>query len=306
MGCKYSVVVPAFNEEEVIEMSYERLSDVMKEIGDYEIIFINDGSRDNTFNILKSIAKEDKAVKVLSFSRNFGHQEAVSAGLEYASGDAVIIIDADLQDPPEAIPHMIKMWQKGTDIVYGKREKRKGETFLKKFTAWGFYRFLNALGAQKIPRDTGDFRLIDRKVVNQLKNMPEKNRFLRGMSAWTGFSQEPYIYVRDERAAGKTKYNLKKMAKLAGDGITSFSNRPLKIPIVTGCIMMPLSLAYLIVSIVLNAVNIWDSMHIIFSVLFLMVSLIFIFLGIMGIYIGRIFDEVKGRPTYIIDELINI
>lgn len=302
---KYSVVVPAFNEQEVIKTAYNRLKQVMDPLGDYELIFVNDGSRDNTLSLLKEIAKADRNVKILSFGRNFGHQEAVSAGMKYASGDGVIIIDADLQDPPEAIPEMIDMWKAGADIVYGQREKRKGESAFKKVTAWGFYRVLNMLGAQRIPRDTGDFRLIDQRVVQTLNDMPEKNRFLRGMSAWAGFRAQPYKYVREARAAGKTKYSLKKMVKLAGDGITSFSNKPLRLPIYFGTGLGVLSLAYLITAVVLSAAGTMDVMHVLFALVFGFIAVLSLFIGVLGVYLGRIYDEAKGRPIYIIDEKIN-
>ena len=305
MDVKYSIVVPVFNEEEVLKMSYERLKKVMEQIGDYELIFVNDGSRDKTLDILKELAATDQTVKVVSFSRNFGHQEAVSAGLANVRGQAVIIIDADLQDPPEVIPDMIKEWTNGADIVYGKRVKREGETFFKKFTAWGFYRVLNMLGAQKVPRNTGDFRLIDRKVAEVLNTMPEKNRFLRGMSAWAGFSQKAYEYVRDPRAAGKTKYTLKKMLKLAGDGITAFSNKPLKLPFILGIVIIMLSFLYTVLSIVLWSLGIWNEMHFIFSLVFMFMGWLFVSLGVIGIYLGRVYDEAKARPVYVIDKKIN-
>ncbi len=305
MGVTYSVIIPAYNEEEVIKISYERIKGVMDKTGDYELIFINDGSRDKTMDILKEIAAKDKNVKVIGFSRNFGHQEAVSAGLMNVSGKAVVIIDADLQDPPEVIPGMIEEWKKGADIVYGKRTKRKGETIFKKATAWGFYRLMQMLGAQKIPADTGDFRLIDRKVADVLNKMPEKNRFLRGMSAWAGFSQQPFEYVREARIAGVTKYTLKKMLKLAGDGLTSFSNRPLKIPLVLGCLVLALSFIYLLLAVIFWAVGTWDVSHFIFSLVFMLIGILSVNLGIMGIYVGRIYDEAKGRPVYVIDEKIN-
>ena len=184
---RYSVIVPAFNEQEVLPLTYPRLKSVMELLGDYEIIFVNDGSRDGTLSILKDIAAKDKTVKVISFSRNFGHQEAVSAGMRESSGDAVIIIDCDLQDPPEVIPEMAEKWKAGADIVYGQRIKRKGESALKKLTAYLYYKALHMLGGQFIPRNTGDFRLIDRKVCDVLNSMPERNRFLRGMAAWAGF-----------------------------------------------------------------------------------------------------------------------
>ncbi len=302
---KYSVVVPAFNEQEVLPLSYPRLKAVMDALGDYEIIFVNDGSRDCTLDILKDIAAKDQRVKVLSFSRNFGHQEAVSAGMAASRGQAVIIIDCDLQDPPEVIPEMVKRWEAGADIVYGQRTKRKGETAFKKLTAWGYYRILRALGGQYIPVNTGDFRLIDRKVCDTLNAMPEKNRFLRGMAAWSGFKAEPVEYVRDERAAGKTKYSMKKMLKLAGDGVTSFSNKPLKSPTVMGVAVLTLSFAYLIAAVVLCALGVWEYPHILFALAFGLIGLLFVSLGIIGLYLGRIYDEAKARPVYIIDEKIN-
>lgn len=302
---KYSVVIPAFNEQEVLPISYPRLKQVMDSLGRYELIFVNDGSRDDTLALLKKIAAEDKNVKVLSFSRNFGHQEAVSAGMAKASGDAVIIIDCDLQDPPEVIPEMVEKWKLGADIVYGKRVKRKGESAFKKLTAWIYYRVIRMLGGQYIPPNTGDFRLIDRRVCDALNDMPEKNRFLRGMSAWAGYRSEPVEFVREERAAGQTKYTLKKMMKLAGDGAVSFSNKPLKMPLVLGMFTGFMSLLYLVVSIILASTGIWSYLHILFSLVFILISGLFVSLGIFGLYLGRIYDEAKNRPIYIIDEQIN-
>jgi len=302
---KYSVIVPAFNEQEVLPLSYPRLKAVMDTLGDYELIFVNDGSRDNTLNQLKEIAGKDAHVRVISFSRNFGHQEAVSAGMANSSGQAVVIIDCDLQDPPELIPDMVKRWEAGADIVFGQRVKRQGETAFKKLTAWAYYRILRALGGQYIPANTGDFRLIDRKVCDALNAMPEKNRFLRGMAAWSGFKAEPIEFVRDERAAGQTKYSMKKMLKLAGDGITSFSNKPLKAPLVMGVALMLLSLVYLVVSVVLAAAGLMNIVHVLFALVFCLIGALFISLGIFGLYLGRIYDEAKARPIYIIDEKIN-
>ena len=303
---KYSLVVPAFNEQEVLPLSYPRLKAVMDTLeDDYELIFVNDGSRDDTLRILKQIAEEDKHVKVLSFSRNFGHQEAVSAGMAASSGQAIVIIDCDLQDPPEVILDMVKQWQAGADIVYGQRTKRKGETAFKKLTAWAYYRILRLLGGQYIPANTGDFRLIDRKVCDTLNAMPEKNRFLRGMAAWSGFKAEPCEYVRDERAAGQTKYSMKKMLKLAGDGITSFSNKPLKFAMGIGITVLILACLYLIVAIVLTALGIWLIEHVLFAIAFALIGCLFVSLGIIGLYLGRIYDEAKGRPIYIVDEKIN-
>ena len=301
---KYSVVIPAFNEQDVLKMSYERLKTVMDKLGDYELIFVNDGSRDNTLSILKDIAAKDSAVKALSFSRNFGHQEAVSAGMAHAGGDAVIIIDCDLQDPPEIIPDMVEKWQAGADIVYGQRTRRKGETVFKKLTAWLYYRVLKRLGGQYIPANTGDFRLIDRKVCDTLCAMPEKNRFLRGMAAWSGFNAVPQKYVRDERAAGQTKYSMKKMLKLAGDGVTAFSNKPLKLPLYLGLFTGFLSCVYLVLAIIFTALRMWSYMHILFALVFGLIAALMVSLGIFGLYLGRIYDEAKARPIYIIDEKI--
>jgi dolichol-phosphate mannosyltransferase len=303
---KYSVVIPAFNEEAVLHLSYERLKKVMDTLGDYELIFVNDGSRDDTLRLLRQLAATDKSVKVISFSRNFGHQEAVSAGMAKAAGQAVVIIDCDLQDPPELIPDMVKMWKEGADIVYGHRVKRKGETAFKKLTAWVYYRVLKLLGGQYIPANTGDFRLIDRKVCDTLNAMPERNRFLRGMAAWSGFKSVPIEYVRDERAAGETKYSLKKMMKLAGDGITSFSNKPLKFPLILGLILSFAAFVYLVLSVVFYCTGAWPYLHILFSLLFGLISCLFIVIGIFGLYLGRIYDEAKARPFYIIDEQINL
>ncbi len=302
---KYSIIVPAYNEQEVLPLSYPRLKKVMDQLGSYELIFVNDGSRDGTLNLLKKIAKDDKHVKVISFSRNFGHQEAVSAGMAKSSGKAVIIIDCDLQDPPEVIPQMIEKWKAGADIVYGQRTKRKGESVFKKLTAWIYYKVIRALGGQYIPPNTGDFRLIDRRVCDVLNSMPERNRFLRGMSAWSGFKSVPVEFERDERAAGETKYSLKKMLKLAGDGAVSFSNKPLKAPLVLGVFFGFVSFAYLVVAIILCALKIMAIMHVLFAAVFLLISAMFLCLGIFGLYLGRIYDESKQRPIYIIDEQIN-
>ncbi len=301
----YSVVVPVFNEEEVLPHTYQRLKNVLQSMGDHELIFVDDGSADQSLVQLKALAQQDNCVKVLSFSRNFGHQEAVTCGLRYATGDACIIIDADLQDPPEILPQMAKIWQSGVDIVYGKRISRKGESAFKKFTAWGFYRFLGLMGAQKIPKDTGDFRLIDKKVVDFLNALPEQNRFLRGLSAWGGFSSQPFEFQRDERKFGTTKYTLKKMIKLSGDGITSFSSRPLKIPMVLGSVLMFFSCIYFVLSIILSIIKLWGYENIVFSVIFILLSAMLIFMGVMGAYMARIYDEVKQRPLYIISEKIN-
>ncbi len=301
-----SVVVPMYFEEEVAMACYTRITQVMKEIEyDYEIIFVNDGSRDNTKEILKEIANRDKKAKIINFSRNFGHQMAVTAGIDKASGNAIIIIDADLQDPPELIKDMISLWRKGADVVYAVRKARKGETLFKVITAKYFYKFLNFMTNINIPKDTGDFRLIDRKVAEVFKSMPESNRFIRGMISWVGFEQVPIEYVRNERYAGKTKYPLKKMLKFATDAIISFSIKPLKLIELLGGISIIISiilLIYAIIDRILNNTSGWASIIVAIS-FFSGVQLIS--LGMIGEYIARIYEENKKRPLYIISEEIN-
>lgn len=304
-----SVVVPLYNEEMVIFETYKRLKAVMDSIGKpYELIFVNDGSRDNTGKIATEICDSDSNVKLIDFSRNFGHQIAITAGMDYSAGAAIVVIDADLQDPPEIIPEMLKKWSEGYDVVYGKRLKRKGETFFKKITAKVFYRFLKSMTNVDIPVDTGDFRLIDRKVCDALKNIGEKNRYVRGIISWLGFRQTGIEYVRDKRFAGETKYPLKKMLKFAFDAITSFSYKPLKLASWFGCFLSFLSFLYLLVVLYIRlftagAVSGWAS---ILAVSLFFNGIVLVMLGIIGEYIGRIYDEVKGRPLYIVRETRNI
>lgn len=308
---KVSIVIPMYYEEEVVEECYTRVKNVLKTLNNYnyEIVFVNDGSQDKTLEILKKIAKEDFNVKIISFSRNFGHQAAVTAGIKYVTGDAIVIIDADLQDPPELIPEMLKLWEQGNEVIYGKRKTREGESKFKLLTAKMFYKTLNALSDVDIPKDTGDFRLVDKKVIDVVNAMPEHNKFLRGLFSWVGFKQIPYEYERKERFAGKTKYPLKKMLKLASDGIISFSTKPLKIVGGLGIISIILSLAILIYSLVSyvfelnNLVPGWTSIMVAIT-LFSGVQLLSIW--IMSEYIARIYDETKNRPQYIIKEKINI
>ena len=248
---KVSLVIPMYYEEEVAEECYNRVTKVLSTLQDYtyEIVFINDGSKDKTLEILEGIAKKDINVKVISFARNFGHQCAVTAGLQFVTGDAIVIIDADLQDPPELIPDMLKLWENGNEVIYGKRKTRDGESKFKLLTAKMFYQTLNALSDVDIPKDTGDFRLVDKKVVDVINSLPEHNKFLRGLFSWVGFKQTPFEYERKERFAGKTKYPLKKMLKLASDGIISFSTKPLKIVGGLGILSMAISLLVLIYAI---------------------------------------------------------
>lgn len=303
----YSVIVPVFNEEQVINESYRRLKEVMDKTNEpYELVFVNDGSKDKTANIIFEFHKNDSNVVLLNFSRNFGHQNAVTAGMAYARGDAIIIIDADLQDPPEVMLLMIEKWKQGFDVVYGKREKRKGESFFKLMTAKMYYRFLDKMTSVNIPVDTGDFRLIDRKVCDALNKLPEKNRYVRGLVSWVGFKQTELMYVRDERFAGETKYPFKKMIKLATDGITSFSYIPLKLAIYVGFIFSLLSfvfIGYVFYQKLFtdSTVSGWAST---IAVLLFSQGIILMILGLIGEYIGRIFEEVKGRPNYIVKEVI--
>lgn len=307
---KISIVIPMYNEHEIANMCYKRINEVIKQLNnyEYEIIFINDGSKDNTQLILEEIAKEDKNVKILSFSRNFGHQAAVTAGIKYVTGDAIVIMDADLQDPPELIPDMLKLWEDGNEVIYGKRKTRKGESLFKLMTAKMFYNTLNALSDVDIPKDTGDFRLVDRKVVDTINNLPEHNKFLRGLFSWVGYKQYAYEYERQERKAGKTKYPLKKMLKLASDGIIGFSTKPLKLVGALGILSIVVSfiiLIYALISFAFKLNNLssgWTSLMVAIT-FFAGVQLLSIW--IMSEYVGRIYDETKKRPQYIIDKEIN-
>ncbi len=309
---KLSLVIPMYYEEEVAEDCYKRVSKVvegLKENYEYEIIFINDGSQDRTLEILEKIAKEDKNVKVISFSRNFGHQAAVTAGLKFVTGDAIIIMDADLQDPPELIPDMLTKWEEGFEVIYGKRKSREGESAFKLFTAKAFYATINKLSDIEIPKNTGDFRLVDRKVVDVINTLPEHNKFLRGLFSWVGFKQYAYEYERKERLAGKTKYPFKKMMKLASDGIMSFSTKPLKLVGGLGIFSVIVSILILIYSILSFALK-WNNLipgwTSIMCVTTFLGGVILISLYMIGEYIARIYDEVRHRPEYIIDKTINI
>lgn len=304
----YSLVVPLYNEELVVEESYKRLKYVMGSIGEsYEILFINDGSHDKTAEKVENICKRDMTVRLINFSRNFGHQAAITAGMENATGDAIIVIDADLQDPPEVIPEMIKKWKEGYEVVYGKRTKREGETFFKKMTAKAFYRLLKNMSNVDIPVDTGDFRLIDRKVCDALMSLPERNRYVRGLVSWVGFKQTYVEFVRQERFAGETKYPFKKMMKLALDGITSLSYKPLVLSSYFGGVIFAAGVIFLIADIIKNIVGNLKILDLgfVMSINFIMFGLLFCCIGIMGQYVGRIFDESKGRPFYIIESQIN-
>ncbi|MBQ2695955.1 MAG: glycosyltransferase family 2 protein [Clostridia bacterium] len=305
MSIRYSVVIPVYNEEPVVKESYKRLKAVMEQTKEtYELIFVNDGSRDGTEAIISELCEIDTHVKLVSFSRNFGHQTAITAGMDLSSGQAVVVIDADLQDPPEVILDMIEKWKEGFDVVYGQRIKRKGETFFKKLTAKFFYRTLKSLTDVEIPVDTGDFRLIDRKVCDVLSSLTEKNRYVRGLVSWVGFRQTAVYFERQERFAGETKYPFKKMVKFAVDGITTFSYKPLKIATYLGFFLSFLSFLYLLVVIWLKLFTDWtvSGWASILSVSLFFNGIVLIMLGIIGEYIGRIYDESKNRPLYVIAE----
>ncbi|CUO16858.1 MAG: glycosyltransferase family 2 protein [Sarcina ventriculi] len=303
-----SIIVPMYYEELVAYECYHRIKNVVNGIEsmDHEIIFVNDGSKDRTLAILKSIAKGDKCVKIIDFSRNFGHQAAVTAGLFNCNGDAIVIIDADLQDPPEIIPEMISKWEEGHQVIYGKRKIRSGESKFKLLTAKYFYRVLSYMASIEIPKDTGDFRLMDRIVVEAFKEMPEQNRFIRGMVSWIGFDQVPLEYNRDDRFAGETKYPLRKMIKFATDGIVSFSTKPLKLTAIFGIGTIGISILLIIYTIITKIMSDtsmgWASTM---CVILFFSGVQLLSLGVIGEYIARIYDESKNRPLYLVKEKIN-
>ena len=303
----YSVVIPAYNEEEVIEETYKRLTAVMAGMNEpYELIFVNDGSRDRTAEIIAGFCAKDSHVRLINFTRNFGHMPAITAGMDNVRGQAVFVIDADLQDPPELFPEMAARWKEGYHVAYGKRVKRKGEGLFKKITAKIFYRFIRRLTTVDLPSDTGEFRLIDRRVCEAVSRLPEKHRYIRGLVSWVGFKQIAVEYVREERFAGETKYPLRKMISFALDAITAFSYKPLKLATTLGFLMSLLSFIYLVVIIYQRfftdtVVSGWAST--IGAVLFSQ-GIVLMILGLMGEYIGRIYEEIKGRPVYIILEIV--
>ena len=292
-----SIIVPAHNETAVLRLSCERMVNAVRALPcAFELIYVDDGSTDGTWELIEELHKApENRIRALRFTRNFGHQAAVSAGLAASRGDIAVIIDADLQDPPELIEQMLELWTQGYDIVYGKRKKREGESAFKLFTAFAYYRLLKLLSTVDIPLDTGDFRLIDGSVRDTLNALPEHNRFLRGMTAWAGFSAVPVEYERAGRAAGSSTYSLKKMLKLAGDGLLGFSFTPLRLPLLIGAVTLLTALIGLI-----WAAAAGNGQNALFSLLFLLVGLLFICVWVLGEYVGRIADESRGRPNYII------
>lgn len=301
-----TVVVPAYNEEEVLPATHRRLRTVLAGLDgvEAEIIYVDDGSRDDTPQILRALQREDSGVRVIRFSRNFGHQMAVTAGLEYAHGDAVVLIDADLQDPPEIIAEMLARWREGYHVAYGVRERRAGESLFKRVTAALFYRTLDHLTDTEIPLDTGDFRLMDRSVVEALRAMPERDRFVRGMVSWVGFRQVAVTYARAPRQAGESKYPLLKMLRFAVDGIASFSTRPLRLATYLGFLSSIIALGGIVYALAVRLLsNRWVAGWAATFVAILFVGGIqLISVGVIGEYVGRIYGEVKRRPLYVIQE----
>ncbi len=302
---RFSIVVPIWNEEQVIPVLYARVRDTMEATGEtWELICVNDGSKDRSLELLIATRAADPRVKILNFSRNFGHQIAITAGADFAEGDAVVVMDADLQDPPDVVLRMIEKWREGYEVVYAVRTKREGETKFKLWTAAAFYRLLQRITEVEIPVDAGDFRLMDRKVVQTMRHLREKHRFMRGLSAWVGFKQIPVEYERAERFAGETKYPLRKMLRLAIAAITSFSFVPLQLATWTGFVLAGISLIAILTTVILRLSGsefFAGQATTLVAVLFLG-GIQLIFLGIIGEYIGRIYDEAKDRPLYIVAE----
>jgi polyisoprenyl-phosphate glycosyltransferase len=302
---RISVVVPVLDESAVVRAFYDRTSRVLRGLAgfDYELLFVDDGSRDDTYAQLKSFAATDPRVRLIKFSRNFGHQIAISAGIDYARGECVVIMDVDLQDPPEVIPSLIDKWREGFDVVYGRRVGRDGETFMKRATAAAFYRMLAKVSKIEIPNDVGDFRLMSRRVVDELKRLREKDRFVRGLVSWLGFKQTAVDYQREPRHAGETKYRYREMIQFAIDGVTSFSTAPLRLATWLGYAASLLAFIYLVSVVVQKMMGITVQ-----GFATIMVAMTFlggvqlICLGIIGEYLGRIFNEIKPRPMYIIED----
>ena len=303
---KITIIVPAYNEEESLPFLYERLTKLIDSIKNYEfeVLFINDGSRDKTLELIKEIRQKDNRYCYVNLSRNFGKEIAMMAGLDYAIGDAVIFIDADLQDPPELIPELIKYWEEGYDDVYAKRKSRDGETFLKKFTSKMYYRILQKVSRVEIQKDTGDFRLLDRRCVNALKKSRESQRCSKSMFSWIGYKKKEVLFDRDARIAGKTKWNYKRLIDLAIDGITSFTTSPLRLSTyisIPTFVMLGVYFLYVIAKSIIIKEPIQAFQAIILLILFFSGIQILLF-GIMGEYLGRIFNETKNRPLYLVDE----
>jgi glycosyltransferase involved in cell wall biosynthesis len=305
------LVLPVYNEEDVIPELHQRLQGFLGELGELmvsaEVLFVDDGSRDRSMELLRAIAAAEPRYRLVSFARNFGHQAAITAGVDFARGQAVVVMDADLQDPPQVVLAMVEKWRAGFDVVYGRRRKRQGETWFKLLTARAFYRIFAAMIPIEVPLDTGDFRLMSRRVVVALRELRETHRFVRGMVAWVGFKQTEVLYDRPERFAGETKYPLRKMVRFALDGITSFSVLPLRFATYMGMLMILASVGVIVWALVAKyalhqVVQGWTAIMIVIAI-FSSVQLLMI--GILGEYIGRIYEEVKRRPLYVVGDTVN-
>ena len=300
-----SVVAPCFNEEEVIHTLHKRLTEVLVSVGiPYEIVLVDDGSKDKTWPMMQEMSLKDPHLKCIKLSRNFGHQMALTCGLDQATGEVILVIDADLQDPPELLPKMIEKWKEGYDVVYGKRTSRAGETALKKFFAFSFYRILTRIAGVHIPEDTGDFRLLSRPALNALLSLRERHRFIRGMVSWVGFAQTPINYERSERFAGETKYPFRKSLILAFNAIVSFSYIPLRLASYLGFGTSIFAGIYIVLIIALKilGINVPGYTSMMATILLLGGSQLVV-LGIMGEYIGRIFEQGQNRPLYLVDSI---
>ncbi|HEY2514665.1 MAG TPA: glycosyltransferase family 2 protein [Polyangiaceae bacterium] len=304
-----SLVLPIYNEEAVIPELHARLQEFLGKLGvDAEVVFVNDGSKDRSMELLRGIATGEKRYRILSFARNFGHQTAITAGIDHARGQAVVVMDADLQDPPEVVLQMVAKWREGYDVVYGKRGNREGETFFKLLTAKAFYRVFAAMIPIEVPLDTGDFRLMSRRVVVALRELRETHRFVRGMVAWVGFKQTAVLYDRPGRFAGETKYPLRKMLRFAIDGITSFSVLPLRFATYLGMVISLASVGVAVWAILQRfvfrtTVPGWTSEAVLVS---LLAAVQLLMIGILGEYVGRIYEQVKGRPLYVVGDRVNL
>lgn len=301
-----SVVAPMYEEEDTVAPFAERVAAALGELN-YELILVNDGSKDRTRDAMAKAVETDPRVKVVSLARNFGHQPALTAGLEHARGDVIVMLDGDLQDPPELIPEMVERWREGVDVVYAVREQRLGETAFKRVTARGFYRTFRRLTGLDLAVESGDFRLMDRRALDALLAMPERNRFLRGMTVWIGFTQTAVPFVRQERHAGVTKYPLRKMLRFSFDAITSFSSAPLQWATFLGFFFSFVAFLAIPLTVVARYANIFErGVPTTIIIVLLLGGIQLITLGIIGEYIGRIYDEVKHRPLYVVGERLNI
>jgi polyisoprenyl-phosphate glycosyltransferase len=305
-----SIVSPVYQEEAGIEEFHRRLTSALDSLSDLdlEIVYVNDGSTDRSFELLQGIVADDHRVRVVDLSRNFGHQVALSAGVDHARGAAVVVIDSDLQDPPEVIPEMIERWRKGFKVVYGVRASRSGETRFKLFTSKLYYGLIDRISEVPLPRQAGDFRLLDRTVVDVLAKMPERNRYVRGMVAWVGFPQCAVEYERDPRYAGETKYTLRRMVRLGLDGVTSFSERPLRLATQLGLVVMVLAFGFAAWTIGASIVDPdgtsrgWPSLM---AVVLFLGGVQLLCIGVLGEYLGRVYRETKGRPLYVVGDIVD-